>query len=93
MSSLSSRRNVLQHTGTLFAAALAAPGSSATQVAEAHNLDLLARQALEGSPIRLNDAQLQDLKHEIESVRTSLAKIRAFHVPGNTEPAAIFRAR
>jgi cob(I)alamin adenosyltransferase len=93
MSSQSSRQNVLRHTGTLLAAALAAPVASATQAAEADNLDLLARQALEGSPIRLTDGQLQDLKREIESMHKSLAKVRAFKVPGNTEPAAIFRAR
>ena len=88
----SSRRSLLRLSGTLFAASSAAPLLSAAGDQKANPAELPARHVLEGSPIHMDEGQLQALKREMASVRKTVARLREVKLRNGDEPATIFRA-
>ncbi len=57
------------------------------------DLDAQVKFAIEGTPVRLTNAQLTDLKKDIQEDRKGLAKIRDFKVRADVEPGFVFRAK
>lgn len=88
-----SRRDFAKMMGLgVAASALASPARSGGSPEESQ-IDSLAKLSTENAPVRLSDAELADLKKDIEESRKGLAKIREFKVPAGVEPALVFRPR
>ncbi len=88
-----SRRDFAKVVGVALAGSAMVPRSRASVPPEEAQVDTLARLAIQGTSVRLTDAELADLKKGIEENLKGLAKIRDFKVPADAEPAFIFRAK
>lgn len=89
----SSRRGFAKILGLAVAGSVAVPGPMTGAQPDNGELEAQARLATEGSPVRLNQAELADLKKDIQEGRKGLAKIREFKVEAGVEPAFVFRAK
>jgi len=88
---LSTRRSLLRRSGTLVAASLAAPLLSVAGEGKENDAESMAKFALEGSTVQMDERQLQSLKREMASVGKTLARLRKIKLRNGEEPVSTFR--
>ena len=88
-----SRRDFAKMMGLGVAASTMLGPARLSASTEDSEIAVLAKLSTEGTPVRLSDAELADLKKDIEEGRKGLAKIRDFKVPPGVEPALVFRPK
>jgi hypothetical protein len=87
-----SRRKFASMLGMALAAPLVPLASTGCGTPEVLETEPLVKLAAEGSRVRLTEAEFADLRKDIQENKKSLAKVREFKVPVDTEPAFIFHA-
>ena len=88
-----SRRDFAKMMGLGVAASTLVPSARSGSSPEDTQVDSLVKLSTENAPVRLSDAELADLKKDIQEGQKGLAKIREFKVPADIEPAFVFRAK
>jgi hypothetical protein len=88
-----SRRDFAKLLGLAVAGSAMAPELEASAPADDADVEALVKLATEGSAVRLREAELVDLKKDIEEGRKALSKVRDFKVQASVEPAFVFLAK